>query len=88
MGSYENMWGRIKKKKIQLRFIDSIRFMASSLDSLSRNLVGTNEMMCRAQHECGSKAKFMHIDENYVAHGMCGKCGGASHQKLKIDLIF
>ena len=40
-GGYEDMWGRIEKKKTQLRFIDSIRFirlMASSLDSLSRNL--------------------------------------------------
>ena len=29
----------VKEKKIQLRFIDSIRFMASSLDSLMNNLV-------------------------------------------------
>ena len=31
--------GEIREKKIQLRFIDSIRFMASSLDSLTNNLV-------------------------------------------------
>ena len=31
--------GKIKEKKIQLRFIDSVRFMASSLDSLTNNFV-------------------------------------------------
>ena len=36
---YEDELGRIKEKKIQLRFIDSMRFMASSLDSLTNNLV-------------------------------------------------
>ena len=34
--------GGVKEKKIQLRFIDSIRFMASSLDSLTNNLVKDN----------------------------------------------
>ena len=32
MGLYKDIWGKIKKKNIQLRFIDSIRFMVSSLD--------------------------------------------------------
>ena len=37
--SYTDASGEVKEKKIQLRFIDSIRFMASSLDSLTNNLI-------------------------------------------------
>ena len=81
VGLYKDMWDRIKKKKIQLRFIDSIRFMVSSLDSLSRNLAGVNGMMC---NQCKSETELSHIDENYIAHGMCGKCRGSSHRKLMI----
>ena len=36
---YEDELGRIKEKKIQLRFIDSMKFMTSNLDSLMNNLV-------------------------------------------------
>ena len=36
---YVDELGKIKEKKIQLRFIDSMRLMASSLDSLTNNLV-------------------------------------------------
>ena len=39
---YEDASGEVKEKKIQLRFIDCIRFMASSLDSLMSNLVGVS----------------------------------------------
>ena len=56
------------EKKIQLRFIDSINFMASSLDSLTRNLAWVNGMICK---EYRSEAKLTHIDCNYTAHGMC-----------------
>ena len=37
--SYTDGSDEVKEKKIQVRFIDSMRFMASSLDSLTNNLV-------------------------------------------------
>ena len=36
---YVDELGKVKEKKIQLRFIDSVRFMANNLDSLMNNLV-------------------------------------------------
>ena len=38
---YVDKLGNEKDKLIDLRFIDSFKFMATSLDSLTRNLVGT-----------------------------------------------
>ena len=40
VGSYLDGSGEVKEKKIQVRFMDSMRLMASSLDSLMNNLVG------------------------------------------------
>ena len=68
---YETPLGEMKWAMRQLQFIDSIRLMASSLDLLSRKLVGTNGMMWE---ECKSKVELTHDDENCVTHGMCGKC--------------
>ena len=85
MGSYKDMWGRIKEKKIQLRLIDSISFMVSSLDLLARNLVGVNGMMC---NQCKKGTELSHIHENYIAYGTCGMCRGDIHCKLMIDPIF
>ena len=38
---YVDKEGNEKEKLIELRFIDSFKFMSSSLDSLTRNLVGS-----------------------------------------------
>ena len=40
---YVDKFGNEKEKLIELRFIDSFKFMSSSLDSLTRNLVGGKE---------------------------------------------
>ena len=42
---YVDKLGNEKEKLIELRFIDSSKFMASSLDSLTRNLVGGGRKM-------------------------------------------
>ena len=42
---YVDKLGNEKEKLIELRFIDSFKFMASSLDSLTRNLVGGSRKM-------------------------------------------
>ena len=69
--TYEDAFGEVKEKKIRLRFIDSLRLMASSLDSLTSNLVGVSGMVC---DNCGGSSEFTHVNKVYVAHGKCKNC--------------
>ena len=84
---YVNEWGKIKEKKIQLRFINSIRFMATSLDSLTNNLVGVSGMECDSCKE--RSCEITRIDEDYIAHGKCKNCySGYSELQLNTGSIF
>ena len=82
---YLDKKGKEKENKIQLKFIDSMRFMVSSLEALSSNLVGVSGIVCDL---CGESCKFTHVDEDYVTHGKCRDCySGYSKCQLNMNVI-
>ena len=79
-----NKDGKKVRKNIQLRFIGSCRFMASSLDELARNLCDTRRFQC---DKCKGDMELVNISNKYIALLECKRCKTRNSKDLDESVL-
>ena len=76
--------GKEVHKNIKLRFIDSFRFMVSSLDKMASNLCDKSGIQC---DNCMGNMELINISNDYIASFWCERCKTKKTKDLDEEVL-